>query len=222
MKIATWNVERLKHRKALNDIVSICERVSADIMVLTETDAQIRLPYRHSFHTPRAAEVNPSLYTPTENRVSIFTNYPCVAQHCTFDEYTALCIELETEMGRLAVYGTIIGVYGNRHRSFKTDLERQIEDYKRLAQTVPNLCICGDFNCSFADNYYYTKQGRYALEQSFSENRLVLLTGAVGECIDHIAVSGAFCTGADIAIEEWNLDRTLSDHKGIAVSFNLV
>ena len=38
MKIATWNVERLKHKRSLNEIISVCEQIQADILVLTETD----------------------------------------------------------------------------------------------------------------------------------------------------------------------------------------
>ena len=38
MRIATWNVERLKHKNELERITECCIRESADILVLTETD----------------------------------------------------------------------------------------------------------------------------------------------------------------------------------------
>ena len=41
MKIATWNVERLKKKKYLPEIISEIEKINADILVLTETDSQI-------------------------------------------------------------------------------------------------------------------------------------------------------------------------------------
>lgn len=37
MKIATWNVERLRHKRNLDDIIKACNRVEADVLVLTET-----------------------------------------------------------------------------------------------------------------------------------------------------------------------------------------
>jgi len=122
MKIATWNVERLKHRQALDEILRACEHVQADILVLTETDERLTPNYKYCFRTPTPGNLQPQQYRPTENRVSIFTNYPCVRQHNTYDKYTALCVELMTERGNLLVYGTIIGIYGNRHAFFKHDL----------------------------------------------------------------------------------------------------
>lgn len=225
MKIATWNVERLKHKKSLDEIIAVCEQVQADILVLTETDERIRLNYRYCFQTPTLPDIKlpryeePLRYKPTEHRVSILTNYNCIRQHTTFDKYTSLCMELETDKGNLLVYGTIIGVLGNRHSSFREDLKKQVEDYKRLSSGESGLCICGDFNCSFADNYYFTKAGRNIILQSFAENNIELLTASRPLCIDHIAISDRFVSECDIQIEEWNTEKTLSDHKGIAVEF---
>ena len=228
MKIATWNVERLKHRKSIDKILSAIEDVQADILVLTETNERIKLNYRYGFHTPQLHEAPSDYHMPgrykeysvadvyavTENRVSIYTNYPCIKQYETCDKYTALCIELETEVGNLLVYGTIIGIIGNRDESFKQDLLMQVKDYARLSK-AGNICICGDFNCSFADNYYYTNFGKDTLLSSFSSNNISLLTGSQPECIDHIAVSKNFVGNSNIRILEWNLNKTLSDHKGI-------
>lgn len=225
MKIATWNTERLKHRKSLTKNISACNRTRADILVLTETDERICPNYKYRFQTPTPPDIKlpsydqPLHYEPTEHRIAIFTNYKPVGQHATFDKYTALCIELETERGPLFVYGTIIGVLGNRHPSFKKDLRKQLDDYKRLSADGNSLCVCGDFNCSFADNYYFTKDGRDLLLRSFAENHIELLTADIPSCIDHIAVSEEFLADDSIQIEEWNLGKTLSDHKGISVEF---
>lgn len=224
MKIATWNTERLKHRKSLSEIISACERTQADILVLTETDQRICPNYKYRFQTPTPPDVKlpscdrPLRYEPTEHRVAIFTNYEPVRQHAIFDKYTALCVELETEKGNLLVYGTIIGILGNRHPSFREELRKQLDDYQRLS-AVGSLCVCGDFNCSFGDNYYFTKDGRELLLRSFAENQMEPLTAGVPSCIDHIAVSKPLIVNDKIKIEEWNPDKTLSDHKGIAVGF---
>lgn len=218
MIIATWNVERLKHKTSLERIKAECEQIGADILVLTETDQRLRPDFKYCYETPLLATIQPDFYAPTENRVSIYTNYPCVRQHETYDAATSLCVELETERGNLLVYGTIIGIYGNRHPSFKVDLRRQADDVSRLSRLGDGFCICGDFNCSFADNYYFTKLGRSILLETCSQNGIRLLTESVPECIDHIAVIAEFVGNSSIHIEEWNLDKSLSDHKGIAVT----
>lgn len=219
MKIATWNIERLKHKRELTDIMRSCEETQADILVLTETDEQTYPDFPYCYQTPKLLAIQPDYYKPTENRVSIFTKYKAVRQLPTYDKYTALCVELETERGNLLVYGTIIGIYGNRNPNFVADLARQIEDVKRLS-ALGNVCFLGDYNLTFCDNYYYTKQGRADVLQCFSENKIALLTKDRPECIDHIAISENFVRGAAIQIDEWNYDKTLSDHKGIVVSLD--
>lgn len=228
MRIATWNIERLKHRKSIDKILSAIEDVKADILVLTESDERIKPNYRYSFHTPKLHDAPfeyrmpgrykdyavADVYAVTENRVSIYTNYPCIGQYETYDKYTTLCVELETNAGNLLVYGTIVGIIGNHDESFKQDILLQAKDFERLSKTG-NICICGDFNCSFSDNYYYTNFGRDTLSVSFASNNISLLTGNQPECIDHIAVSKNFIGGSNIKISEWNLDKSLSDHKGI-------
>ena len=228
MRIATWNVERLKHRKYLDKILSAIEDAKADILVLTESDERINPKYRYGFHTPRLHDAPfdyhmpgrykdytvSDFYNPTENRVSIYTNYPCVKEYETYDKYTSLCVELETQAGNLLVYGTIIGILGNRDDSFKQDLLLQVKDYERLSK-VGNICISGDFNCSFADNYYFTNFSRYTLSTSFAHNNISLLTANQPKCIDHIAASKKFVGDSKVNVFEWNLDKSLSDHKGV-------
>ena len=41
LRIATWNIERLKHKKSLEQILLACEQIQADILVLTETDHRV-------------------------------------------------------------------------------------------------------------------------------------------------------------------------------------
>lgn len=219
MKIATWNVERLKHRRELPQITDACKRIAADIFVLTETDSTLDLGYKSCLKSLVPAD---SLvkYRDTESRVSLCTNYGFVRQHETFNGQTAICAELSTERGNLLVYGVVIGIYGNRHKNYMEDLPRISADIARLAADGKNICVCGDFNCSFSDNYYYTQAGRAALEDMISRNGLELLTRNQPECIDHIAVSRGFVGASAIRVEEWNCDKALSDHKGIAVELN--
>jgi hypothetical protein len=80
-----------------------------------------------------------------------------------------------------------------------------------------NFCLIGDYNISFADNYYFTHNGRNELNKVFKEYELNLLTKDISECIDHIAISENFMTNLEAEIGEWNFDKKLSDHKGINV-----
>jgi len=216
MKIATWNIERLKHKSDVAIINSTLAGLKADILVLTETDNQVAANYKFSIQTPKLKEVQPKFYLESENRIKIYTNYEIIRQHETYDKYTSLCVELETELGTLFVYGTIIGIYGNRHKSFNANLAEQISDCQKLSKGK-NFSIIGDYNISFADNYYFTNNGRNELKNLFKECNLNLLTRDKTECIDHIAISDNFIANMEIEIWEWNLDKKLSDHKGIYV-----
>lgn len=218
MHIATWNVERLSPQKRLPSIMEQLRRVNADILVLTETDRRIQPDYEYAYHTPLLAEnVDGDSYRSTENRVSIFTRYPAVRHHPVADANTSLCVELETERGSLVVYGTIFGIHGNRRPSFRQDIEEQMEDVRRLAEHGHAICLCGDFNCSFFDNYYFTNWARQTLTETFAACDLELVTGGQPECIDHIALSRSFPREGTVTVREWNLDKTLSDHKGICI-----
>ena len=182
--------------------------------MLTETDSRVHPKHKNCFSTVEPEDKNN--YKPTETRVSIFTKYDCVKHYDTFDKHTAVCVELNTEIGNLIVYGTIIGVYGNRCKSFIHDLNNQINDIDLLAKEN-NFCIIGDFNCSFADNYYFTQDGREKLEDAFTRNSITLLTREQPECIDHIAISNNFLVDLSTDVSEWNIDKKLSDHKGVIV-----
>ncbi|MCL1829507.1 MAG: endonuclease/exonuclease/phosphatase family protein [Oscillospiraceae bacterium] len=218
MRIATWNIERLRHKKELESIIANCAKVSADILVLTETDSQVKLDYDHCYSTASPENETVS-YSKTETRVSIYTNYELVKCHATFNERVAVCVELKTGLCNLIVYGTVIGIYGNRHSSFMPDLSAQVADIGRLVTNGNPVCICGDYNCSFSDNYYFTKDGRAVIEDMLRTNRIELLTRNQPECIDHIAVSRDLVGDTEVLVKEWNLDKTLSDHKGIMVEF---
>ena len=215
MRIATWNVERLKHKKDLEKIKNLCDKLNADIFILTETDEQINLNFKNCFQTPKLSEIQPDYYKKTENSVTIFTNYDAVKFYSTFNKFTSICVELETKFGNLVVYGTIIGIYGNRNKNFNQDLLKQTEDFKILSEK--NICIVGDFNLSFVDNYYFTNFGRDTLLKNFSELEIELLTKNCVECIDHIAISKKFLSDRKFNFAEWNIEKNLSDHKGIFV-----
>ena len=231
MRIATWNIERLKHKNKLDLIYEACTAAEADILVLTETDERVALEYPFCFQTTSLKGVETPIhyrgkkafvrYADTENRVTIFTKYRCLKEYVTFDSYTALCVELATEFGNLLVYGTIMGVFGNRDASFQPELEKQMEDIRRLTTERQNACVIGDYNQSFMDYYYHTTLGKETVLDCFGRSGISILTYERPQCIDHVAVSDIFMSGHHvIEINEWNYDKTLSDHRGIVVQID--
>ena len=220
MKIGTWNLERLKHCKKIDEIISILENQNLDILVLTEYDERIKPKgYNFEISTRSLAELNPEYYRKTEKRVKIYSKYEIVNKHETYDVFTSCCVELKTEFGNLLVYGTIIGIFGNRNQNFKDDLPKQITDFKRFSKNK-NLCVIGDYNITFSDNYYFTNFGRNALKKSFEENEIENYTQDLKETIDHIAISKKFIGDFKIETTEWNIDKKLSDHKGVSINWN--
>ena len=214
MKLATWNIERLKHKKSLDQIREELNRVDTDILILTEADERVELPqYAHKVLTKGLEKPT---YASTEYRTIVYSKYPLVGSKPTYDAHTAICPVFETPLGQLAVYGTIMGIFGNRHASFNEDLEKQLTDVDVLSKETA-LCIAGDFNISFSDNYYYTKDGRNALNACFERNNLVNLTATLPEAIDHLVLSKSFVDNRTTKLTEWNLDKALSDHKGVCV-----
>ncbi|MCB0754830.1 MAG: endonuclease/exonuclease/phosphatase family protein [Flavobacteriales bacterium] len=216
MKIATWNIERLKHANRLAEIEAAIKTIDVDILILTESDTRINLEYPFvSMSDP----LNSDYYRNTERRVTIHSKFEIVSNHETYDGRTAVCPEIASPFGNLLIYGTIIGIHGNRRLSFKEDLRKQLLDFERLSGR--NFCIAGDFNISFSDNYYHTNFGRDSLNKSFERNRIQNLTAGLPETIDHICVSEDFVRNRAVKLLEWNQDKTLSDHKGVCVSLEL-
>ena len=218
MKIATWNLARLKTKKNLDEIISILNNLDADILVLTETDNRVVLDnYKYVISTQSFHDVKPEHYEPTENRVAIYTNFEIVKELDTYDKYNSKCVILKTDYGNLIVYGTIIGIYA-KNRSFKENLIYQISDIYKISE-MGNICMIGDFNIRFTGNYTYSKLGMDLLNCTFRNKNIKLLTENVKQCIDHIAISEKFLK--NLVIEkpvEWNKEKILSDHKGISVN----
>jgi len=216
MKIATWNLERpTKNSKRLTSILELLKTTDADILILTETNGCIQLENYHVFHSD---ELSDGDYKAGEKRVSIHSIYPIIKQINTGRNDTSICVVLQTPTGELAVYGTVIGIHGNRRKSFTEDLDLQLNDIHKIGKLYP-LCIAGDFNISFSDNYYFTKNGRDKLNETFKQIHQTNLTAEIPQNIDHIVLSNSFLGSRQTHhTQVWNIDKKLSDHIGVAVT----
>jgi len=224
MKIATWNIERPKKTGIrVPRIIECIRKVEPDILILTETNEAVYLGEEYNyFHSNILQE---SFYKEGERRTSIYSKYQLTGTHVTFRADTSICAKLKTPFGELAVYCTVIGINGNRRKNFDADLVKQLEDFERISVNenfCENFCIGGDLNMSFADNYYFTQDGRKKLIDSFEKLKMTNLTAGIPENIDHIIISDEFIKGKSIILSEWNRDKKLSDHIGVCVTIEAI
>jgi endonuclease/exonuclease/phosphatase family metal-dependent hydrolase len=218
MKIATWNVERLKKKGNLGEVTAALKQLKADLVVLTETTSAIDLSndYQHSLASDPPSSSEKVLYRPGENRATIWSKYP-LSQIATYDSTTSICAGVQTPQGALYVYGTIVGILGNREESFLMDLKKQMADWERISQ-LGGICVVGDFNTTFSDAYYFTEEGRALISDCFAKLEIINLTSTIPKNIDHVAISKQFLKATETKTETWNCDKKLSDHVGVCVT----
>ena len=213
MRIATWNLERLKKRKRQLIIDKLIE-IEADILILTETDYSIQLENYFCISTellPLGFENTD--YKAGEIRVSILTKYKTTNKYETYDSYTTVCSDIETPWGTLTVYGSIIGVFGYKQPRFDNDLYGQLADIERLFANR-QICFAGDLNTTFSGRVWPSKKARQTLIDSFEKYKLSNTTASIQDTVDHIVLSTNFIENRQLKIETWNQDKKLSDHVG--------
>lgn len=221
MKIATWNVERVPKNK-IEEIKIKLKEFDADIIVLTETSSLLNLEENYSNVSTLALSKNYDNvdYKKEENRVTIWSKYNFVNHFKTFDNYTSICSEIETEFGILKVYGTIIGVFGGIGKRFESDLIGQLKDFENF-KTEEFNCIIGDLNVYFSGYAYPSHYSRNTLNKAFENLKMTNLTNDIEENVDHIIISEEFIKNKKIKMETWNLDKKLSDHIGICITIEI-
>jgi exonuclease III len=213
MRIATWNLERLIKKKN-QQILEKLDEINADILVLTETSSKIQLENYNLISTEPLPNFFDNIkYDNGENRVSIFTKYKILTQYKTFDNYTTVCADIETPNGRLTVYGSIIGVLGNRQPRFDNDLNGHLTDFEKIISSNM-VCIAGDLNVMFSGRPWPSKRAKDTLLNAFDKYNLTNTTSQIDANVDHIILSNEFLRDKNIHIETWNIDKTLSDHVG--------
>jgi len=218
VKIVTWNVERLQKNKN-EEIKSKLYEFGADIIVLTETSSILNLGENYNCVStePLTENYDNVNYKVGENRTSIWTKHNFVNHFKTFDNYTSICSEIETEFGILKVYGTIIGIFGGIGKRFESDLIGQLKDFENFEAEKSN-CIIGDLNVYFLGYAYPSQYARNILNETFEKLKMKNLTSEIAENVDHIIISKKFINKKKTEIETWNLDKKLSDHIGICLT----
>lgn len=113
----------------------------------------------------------------------------------------------------LTVYGSIIGVFGNRQPRFDSDLNGQLSDFEIL---FPNrqICFAGDLNTTFSGRPWPSKKAREILIDAFDRFELINTTADIVDTVDHIVLSDELLINKKLEIEIWNTKKKLSDHVG--------
>lgn len=157
MKIINWNVAR----PSANKVKSITEKLmelKADIVVLTETSTLIDLGSAYNYFSTDFIEQdferqNLIKYKDNERRTSIYSKYPLSKTYTTYDKFTSICIDIDSPLGVITFYATIIGVFGGLNPRFTDDLTSQIQDFEKLIKGK-NVCIIGDYNITTSGRVY--------------------------------------------------------------------
>ncbi len=221
MKIINWNVGR----PSVNKVKRITEKLielNADIVVLTETSSVIDLGSSYNYFSTDFIEQdferqNLIKYKNSERRASIYSKYPISKTYTTYDKFTSICLDIDTPLGIITFYATIIGVFGGLNPRFTNDLTSQVQDFEMLIK-VKNACIIGDYNITTSGRVYPSNIARETLDLVLQKHQLVNLTTSIANNVDHISVSQELIQESQVTVEAWNFDKKLSDHIGIMVN----
>ena len=244
LRIATWNLDHASNSTRPVDLQIAKLRVfNADIAVLTETCDAVDLS-RYGYEPALTDKNDYGKYCSV-----IWSKFPFLKSYATYDPATAVCRQVETPLGPLIFYATIItyrddtGEDGTKKRweEHVSEIAKQGDDWKAIqGQAGPNVpfCVAGDFNQTRdGSNRYSTKETIEQLDSQLHANKLVCLTeedfeasekllpdpakGYARSNVDHICISQSFSAKHEIgAWDHFNASgKYLSDHNGVYVDF---
>jgi exonuclease III len=185
MRIATWNLgHAAKKFWPIKLQINQINQIAPDIIVITETCEEVDLSKSgYKVALPSKKNEYGKYWT------GIWSKHQIISQPTTYDPETAVCAIIDSPIGKIMVYGTIIP-YMN-FKGSKGDSPPWYEHYKAIedhgndweklrletGDKLP-LFVAGDFNQT-RDNScrtYGTKFGRDLLSKKLCRNRLNCLT----------------------------------------------
>jgi exonuclease III len=231
LRIATWNICMFSAKKREHIHQQIMQ-VDADIIVLTETHPEVKLP--------GYTVCNSKPYGRGRIDIGIWTRLPVINILPTYDPESVACIEVATDWGALLVYGTILPYYGYAGSDGKSKgwqehylaVEKQSKDWSMLQADKPDaqLCVAGDFNQVRDGSKSDGAKSRMLLDEQLRHNRVVPLTDenlvVTGKLksrrnIDHICLSEVLSRKMRCVVEAWEnitpSGQNMSDHNGVLV-----
>ena len=221
MKILNWNIKRPRiNEKRIHEITEIISNFSADIIFLTETNTAIEFPEYHKISTTELPfHYNGIDFQSGENKTSIYSKTQLSKSIETYDGLSSVCAETDTEIGKLFLYGSIIGFTGGRNKCFTEDLKMQKLDLQRIAQNG-NLCFAGDLNISFSGYPYPSKAVQNDFRDFCEAKNLEVITQDIANSALHIVLSKKLLLGKSVKITEKPIENRVSDHNLILAEIN--
>jgi endonuclease/exonuclease/phosphatase family metal-dependent hydrolase len=242
MRIATWNLERPKPNGAVKNArqQSKIAEIQADLWILTETNSAISLEGCHSL----ASESLPSYHSAGESFATIWSRTPILNKISTFDPYFAVCAEIESPLGPMIVYGSII-TYANdrglsgaskRWEETRKSIDAHDLDWQNIRKEYPNhpMVVAGDFNQSLdGSGWYADAVSTTKLSEALKRSNLVCETKEdmrktgklqTRATVDHICLSRNIAMNSTV-VGAWEgtsdvLGR-MSDHNGVYVDLEM-
>lgn len=241
MKIATWNIDRshIRQRWRMPEQQRLLESHDADLYLLTEVSDRIWLHGKPAVHFSDPGEPP---YLSWEHASGIWTSWPVLQTLKCRDSRHAACAVLDSPIGQLVAYATIIPFHGARHTpgdrnwtAHRRSLSVQLDDWRDLRNAYPthHMVIAGDFNMSMGNSdSYVDPKSRAQMRNACEDLGLKCLTDLdlpsvrkEGKPnIDHVIASKTLAQSWDVSL--WmgtamrdGVDRDLSDHNGVTVKF---
>jgi exonuclease III len=239
MRIATWNLERPKlggHEKNSARLKQI-KTINADLWVLTETSSAIAL----AGYTSNATPPESGYHALGENYTTILSRWNVRRTLPTWNPLFSVCVEVESPVGLLLVYGTII-TYANDRGPNRTSrrwvehrkaIEAQANDWLQLRRDHPSraIVVAGDFNQSRDGSGWYADEASVQLLTNALEAATLHCVTSIDfrsvfridrGNIDHFCVGGPLkerCRALGTWLGQSNGVR-MSDHNGVYVDFD--
>lgn len=221
MKILSWNIERPQiHDSRKDKMIKLITSLDADLIFLTETNSDIHFENYHSLQTlEQSPEYEGIAFKKGENKATIFSKYPIIEELETYDKFSSVCGKVNTALGELVLYGSIIGFLGGKGDYFKLDLEKQMEDIQQLCANN-QVCFSGDLNISFSGYPYPSKAVIERVNKFFKTNRLINTTAIHEDSAIHIVLSESILKNREVKTQKIEVPRSLSDHNIVITEIN--
>lgn len=242
MLFLNWNVERpqigcSKSERKINRVLSFAPA----FFVLTETNTTLDFGSHYQTQFTEPSHRKPG---PCEAVAGIYFDtrqFELVDQKETSDPTEAVCVLLNSQIGKILLYASIIPYHGYRGKDgnspFWSEHRQAIEwhksDWTKLAKEteMDHMLVAGDYN-QHRDGVgkYGSKAIRNQLSEAFSDANLTCITeqdfkatGLSRRSVDHVALSQKLASQIlDVkAFEGKDQQGTLSDHNGITVEIGL-
>jgi hypothetical protein len=202
-----------------------------DILTLKKHPKEGSRIYRINVALSLVSQRDHSYHKEGESCVAIWSRYP-LRKITTRDPIFTACAEIQTFIGPVLIYGTIItygadGVREGEARQWERHrlaVHQQTTEWQGLKERYPDhlWCVAGDFNMNLDGRQWYgVKDAKEGILKGLEATDLQCVTTCDFQSppyqlsrssVDHICLSENI--DAQVNIEAWE-DMTLSDHNGV-------